>query len=177
MLRRVCRLRSRLHLLRRLLHAQASCGDSSLQRSLVGGAGGFGRFGAGFPGDTGGTTDALVRFLVANRHGETWLVAVSSANQAGPIQLASGVPVMAMGGFMGSDPAPTLAELQADVRAGRLRYVLLGGPGGGPGGFFGGDGVGNVAAERTQWVRSACTPIAADGVQEPLYDCRAAASG
>jgi len=99
---------------------------------------------------------------------------VSSANEAGPIQLSSGVPVMAMGGFMGTDPAPTLAELQADVHEGSLRYVLLGGgPGGGPGGFFGGDGRGSVATERTQWVTQACTPVTE--VSSSLYDCAGAA--
>ena len=134
--------------------------------------GGFG--GPGFPGDAAGTSDALVEWLVAHRGDATWLVAVSSANQAGPLQLASGVPVMAMGGFMGTDPAPTLAELQADIRDGSLRYVLLGGgPGGGPGGFFGGDGRGTVATERTRWVTASCTPVT--DVSSSLYDCAGAA--
>ena len=135
--------------------------------------GGFGR--GGFPGDAGGTSDALVSYLEANRGEATWLVAVSSANQAGPIQIASGIPVMAMGGFMGSDPAPTLEQLQAFIRQGRLRFVLEGGPGGGPGGFFGGDGTGNVAVARTEWVRSACTPVTVGGVNGTLYDCAGAA--
>ena len=111
--------------------------------------GGFPGGAGGFPGDAAGTDDALVAWLVAHHGEETWLVAVGSANQAGPLQLASGVPVMAMGGFMGSDPAPTLEQLQAYVRDGSLRYVLLGeGRGGGPGGFFGGDGRGSVSGER-----------------------------
>ena len=84
---------------------------------------------AGFTGDAAGTSEALVDWLVDHRGDATWLVAVTSASQAGPLQLASGVPVMAMGGFMGSDPAPTLEQLQADVRDGTLRYVLLGGAG------------------------------------------------
>lgn len=142
--------------------------------------GGFGP-GRGFPGfagDAGGTSSALVTWLVAHRGDATWLVAVSSANQAGPLQLGSGVPVMAMGGFIGSDPAPTLAQLQAYVRDGSLRYVLLGGPGGfggpaGPGGFFGGDGQGSVAAERSTWVTQACTPLT--DVFDGLYDCAGAA--
>ena len=79
---------------------------------------------------------------------------------------------------MGSDPAPTLSQLQADVRDGSLRYVLLGGPGGvggsaGPGGFFGGDGRGNVAVERSAWVADACTPLS--DVFDGLYDCAGAA--
>jgi 4-amino-4-deoxy-L-arabinose transferase-like glycosyltransferase len=130
--------------------------------------GGFGRF----RGDAAGTDEALTAFLVANRGDATWLVAVASANQAGPVQLATGMPVMAMGGFMGSDPAPTLDQLKAYVTDGRLRYVLLGGFGGGPGGFFGGDGQGSVAGDRTAWVQEACTPVTQVSTQ--LYDCAAA---
>jgi 4-amino-4-deoxy-L-arabinose transferase-like glycosyltransferase len=111
----------------------------TMSRSISGGdptsgpATGFGRGGgpggfAGFVGDPGGTNRELVDYLVANRGDATWLVAVSSAGQAGPLQLASGVPVMAMGGFMGSDPAPTLEELRAYIRHGRLRFVMLGAP-------------------------------------------------
>jgi 4-amino-4-deoxy-L-arabinose transferase-like glycosyltransferase len=141
---------------------------------IDGAFGGRGAFG-GFPGDAGGTSDALVAYLLKNRGQATWLVAVSSANQAGPIQLASGVPVMAMGGFMGSDPAPTLAQLQGYVRDGQLRYVLLGGRGGGPGGFFGGDGTGNVAGERSAWVTAACVPVQVPDTVATLYDCAGAA--
>ncbi len=99
---------------------------------------------------------------------------MSSANQAGPLQLASGVPVMAMGGFMGTDPAPTPAELRADVRSGALRFVILGGRNGGPGGFFGGDGRGSVSSERNAWVTSACRRVAAPGLGGLLYDCAGA---
>ncbi|HYO41592.1 MAG TPA: glycosyltransferase family 39 protein [Candidatus Limnocylindrales bacterium] len=143
-----------------------------------GGRGGFGG-GApgGVPGDAGGTDGALAAWLLDHHAGETWLVAVNGANEAGPLQVATGVPVMAMGGFMGSDPAPTLEQLQAHVREGRLRYVLLGGRGGfggpaGPGGFAGGDGQGNVAVERSDWVTSAC--VAVSGVSASLYDCTGA---
>jgi hypothetical protein len=79
-----------------------------------------------------------------------------------------------MGGFMGSDPAPTIEQLKADVHDGRLRFVLLGGRGAGPGGFFGGDGQGNVAGERSSWVRAACSPVSAAG-SGSLYDCAGAA--
>ena len=43
---------------------------------------------------------------------------------------------MTIGGFTGSDPAPTVSQLAAMVKAGQLKYVLLsdGGMGGGPGG-------------------------------------------
>lgn len=62
----------------------------------------------------------------------TWLVAVQSANEAASIELSTGRPVLAMGGFSGSDPAMTVDKLAQLVSSGRLRYVLL--SGGGPGG-------------------------------------------
>lgn len=43
----------------------------------------------------------------------TWIVAVSGAQSAASIELATGAPVMAMGGFSGTDAAPTLDQLQA----------------------------------------------------------------
>jgi hypothetical protein len=79
-------------------------------------------------------------------------VAVSGSGSAAPIQLASGLPVMTMGGFSGGDDAPTVAALQAYVESGELRFVLVGG-GGGPGGFGVSGGSGDVGS----WVGANCT--------------------
>jgi 4-amino-4-deoxy-L-arabinose transferase-like glycosyltransferase len=87
---------------------------------------------------------ALVDYLVANRGGATWIVAVSGANEAGSIELSSGLPVMAMGGFSGGDPAPTLAQLQAYVASGQLRYILLGSGGRG--------GLNSASSDVSSWV-------------------------
>ena len=58
---------------------------------------------------------------------------------AAPLALSSGTDVMAIGGFSGSDPAPTLAEFQSYVAAGQVHYfVAESGSGGGPGGGRGG---------------------------------------
>lgn len=77
----------------------------------------------------------LTRYLVDHQGSVTWIVAVNSAGNAASIELATGKPVMAMGGFLGSDPAPTLDQLKALVHSGKLRYVLIMGGGlGGPGG-------------------------------------------
>jgi 4-amino-4-deoxy-L-arabinose transferase-like glycosyltransferase len=90
-------------------------------------------------GPTGGMAGAtidqsLLDYLVANRGSATWIAAVSGANEGGSIELSTGLPVMAMGGFSGSDPAPTLEQLQSYVASGQLRYILIGGGGmGGPG--------------------------------------------
>ncbi len=52
--------------------------------------------------------------------------------------IASGKPVVTIGGFDGSDAAPTLAQFESMVRQGQLRYVLV--SSGGFGGFAGAGG-------------------------------------
>jgi 4-amino-4-deoxy-L-arabinose transferase-like glycosyltransferase len=114
----------------------------------------------------GAVDDALIAYLEANQGGARWIVAVSGANEAAPIQLASGQPVMAMGGFSGSDPTPTLDELKSYVASGELRFVLAGGRGGGQGGG---------SSDVMSWVTSACTAVDT-GSTSGLYDCQGAAS-
>ena len=127
-------------------------------------AGGFGPIG----GEAASST--MTTYLAANRGTATWIVAVTSANQAGSIELATGLPVMAMGGFTGSDPAPTLAQLQAMVASGQLRYVIVGGAGAGPGG-------GNTTLSAIDaWVQANGTVVSS--VSSNLYDLAGAvASG
>ncbi|WP_327590795.1 glycosyltransferase family 39 protein [Nonomuraea sp. NBC_00507] len=111
-------------------------------------------------GPGGGVSDTVAKYLVANQGKATWLVAVSSAQQASSLILSTGKPVIAMGGFTGSDPAMTVERLKELVSSGQLRYVMAGGDQGGPGGR------GN--AEVTSWVQENCTAV--DG-QDGLYDC------
>ncbi|MEU1385331.1 MULTISPECIES: glycosyltransferase family 39 protein [unclassified Nonomuraea] len=106
----------------------------------------------------GGVADSTVQYLVANQGRATWLVAVGSAQQASSIILSTRRPVIAMGGFTGSDPAMTVPGLRELLSSGRLRYVLPGGRGG-PGG---GD------TEVTAWVTANCAAV--DG-HTGLYDC------
>jgi hypothetical protein len=94
--------------------------------------------------------------------GTRWAAATTGAmNQAG-LQLASGVPVMPIGGFIGSDPAPTLAQFQQDVAAGQVRYFVVGG---GPGGMAGGPGgaPGGAAAPDAAAPEAAAPGAAAPG--------------
>ena len=141
--------------------------------------------GSPFPpgGRPGGGVDSLgsklVDYLVANRGDATWLAAVPSAHLAGPIQLQAGFPVLAMGGFSGSDPTPTVEQLQAYVRSGELRFVLTGGERGGavPG------GPAQTQASISRWVAQACTPVQLEGTDRgglsligaTLHDCAGAA--
>ncbi len=78
---------------------------------------------------------ALIRYLEAHQGTAKYLVAVLSSKQADPIILATNKPVMAMGGFSGSDPILTTSTLAALVQSGQVKYFLLSSSGGG---VFGG---------------------------------------
>jgi 4-amino-4-deoxy-L-arabinose transferase-like glycosyltransferase len=68
----------------------------------------------------------LIAFLRSNRHGERFLLATPSAQLAAPLIVATGEPVMAMGGFHGLDPILTPERLAALVAQGHVRFVMLG---------------------------------------------------
>ena len=143
----------------------------------VGGGVGGNRAG-GLPGDGGGiggnsSDSALLNYLIANKGSAKWIVAISSSQEAGSIELATGQPVMAMGGFTGSDPTPTLDQLKSYIASGQLRFVLTGNGFGG--GFGGGQGGDDITTQRTDWVDSACQPVTYAGTAL-LYDCAGAAS-
>jgi 4-amino-4-deoxy-L-arabinose transferase-like glycosyltransferase len=79
----------------------------------------------GQPGRSGADVPAQVtRLLSENADAYTWVAAAPGSTEAGYYQLASGKPVMALGGFGASDPAPTLAQFQAYVATGRIHYYI-----------------------------------------------------
>ncbi|SDC12082.1 glycosyltransferase family 39 protein [Actinokineospora iranica] len=57
----------------------------------------------------------------------TWAAASTGSQGAASLQLASGRPIIPIGGFSGGDPAPTLAQFQSYVAAGQVRYYVPGG--------------------------------------------------
>ncbi|WP_433304758.1 glycosyltransferase family 39 protein [Actinoplanes sp. CA-030573] len=68
---------------------------------------------------------SLISYLRRHRGNSRWLVATGNANAASLIILATGgEPVMAAGGFLGTDPVLTDADLRRYVGSGQLRYVL-----------------------------------------------------
>ncbi|GLY53365.1 glycosyltransferase family 39 protein [Lentzea sp. NBRC 102530] len=105
----------------------------------------------------GGTSSAEVVQLLKTTDTE-WAAATTGAQSAAGLQLASGRPVIAIGGWNGSDPAPTLEEFQQLVADGKVRYYVEGGRGGGPGG-------GNEIGE---WVAANFTATTVGG--QTLYD-------
>ena len=76
--------------------------------------------------------------------GTRWAAATMGSQGASSMMLRTGTAVMAIGGFTGSDPSPTLEQFQAYVANGEIHYFVAGGMGGGP-------GRGN--SEITQWVQ------------------------
>jgi 4-amino-4-deoxy-L-arabinose transferase-like glycosyltransferase len=94
---------------------------------------------------------------------------VNSNNAAG-YQLASGQPVMAIGGFNGTDPAPTLAQFEKDVSEGKIHYFIASGGGG----FGGGAGGSGDASQITSWVEAHFTSQTFGGVT--VYDLTAGTS-
>jgi 4-amino-4-deoxy-L-arabinose transferase-like glycosyltransferase len=138
--------------------------------------GGFGGARGGGPGgilSTSTPAAALVSALQADAGAYTWVAAVSTSNAAAGYQLASGYPVMAIGGFNGTDPAPSLAAFQADVAAGRIHYYIAAstrGPGGGGTATGGSDVVQRIQA----WVASTFTATTMEG--ETVYDLRTGAA-
>jgi 4-amino-4-deoxy-L-arabinose transferase-like glycosyltransferase len=88
--------------------------------------------GGGMSGGMGGATSAELTALLSGTT-STWSAAVSSAQSAAALELASGTAVMSTGGWSGSDSAVTLAQFQEYVAQGRIQY-FIGGQGGGPGG-------------------------------------------
>ncbi len=97
--------------------------------------------------------------------GTRWAAATTGAmNQAG-LQLASGVPVMPIGGFMGSDPEPTLAQFQQYVATGQIHYFV---EGGGPGGGMPGPMSRGTSGAITAWVTGHFTKVEVGG--RTVYD-------
>ncbi|MFZ0181066.1 MAG: glycosyltransferase family 39 protein [Candidatus Dormiibacterota bacterium] len=139
------------------------------------GGGGFGGRGFGIPGGFGGgglgrgggsflnagtPGAALVAVLETNAGQYTWVGATIDANSAAGYQLATDLPIMAIGGFNGTDPAPTLAQFEQYVAQGRIHYFL--GSGSGP---RSGSGTSGAIA---QWVEQHFTSTTVDGVA--VYD-------
>jgi 4-amino-4-deoxy-L-arabinose transferase-like glycosyltransferase len=69
----------------------------------------------------------LSSYLVANRGAANFLVAVPNANVAAPLIISTGLPVMAMGGYLGDDPILKPFDIERLVSNRQLRFVMLGG--------------------------------------------------
>ncbi len=112
----------------------------------------------------------LTALLAADASRYSWVAATTGSNSASGYQLATDDPVMAIGGFNGTDPAPTLAQFEKYVAEGRIHYYIGGGGGFGGGGGLGGGGTSgsSSASQIASWVTTHFTAQTVDGVT--VYD-------
>jgi 4-amino-4-deoxy-L-arabinose transferase-like glycosyltransferase len=142
----------------------------------------IGRNGAGFfpgfggRGGLGGLLDAaapdpaLVAALEDGADGYRWTAATTGSNNAAGLALSSETSVMAIGGFNGTDPAPTLAQFQSYVGDGLIHYYV---GGANAAGFRGARGGSEDAGEIAAWVEANFPATTIGGVT--LYDLTAPA--
>ncbi|MFD0148848.1 ArnT family glycosyltransferase [Streptomyces sp. NPDC055721] len=144
-----------------------------------GGPGGGGGMGGLLNGASVGTEAKAA--LLADADDYTWVAATVGAQNAASYQLATEKPVMAIGGFNGSDPSPTLAQFKQYVAEGKIHYFIGGsesgtgesatgtsaGTGEG-GGRMGGGGPGGGNSEISTWVSATFEKVTIGGAT--FYD-------
>ncbi|MFJ9885814.1 ArnT family glycosyltransferase [Streptomyces sp. NPDC091287] len=150
------------------------------------GAGTNPRFGEGVRGGGGGggmggllngaSVDTEAKALLEKGADDyTWVAAAVGAQNAASYQLATEEPVMAIGGFNGSDPSTTLAQFKKYVAEGKVHYFVSGGGmgggmgagmGGGPGGGAeggggrgGNSGTSSTSSQISSWVTENFTEV------------------
>lgn len=67
---------------------------------------------------------AILNLLQETGATEEWAAATYSAQNAALYQLESGRPVIPVGGWLGTDPAPTLSKFKALVSDGKIGYFI-----------------------------------------------------
>jgi 4-amino-4-deoxy-L-arabinose transferase-like glycosyltransferase len=129
--------------------------------------------GAGWAGSLGSPEPSkeLSTMVGADAGDYTWSAATVGSDHAAGYQLATGTPVMAVGGFNGTDPSPTLNQFQTDV-AQRKIHFFIGGKMFGP--RRGASTGSRDATEIADWVAAHFRAHTVDGV--PVYDLTSVAS-
>jgi hypothetical protein len=121
----------------------------------------------GAPSAGGATSNSALAALLASAN-TRWAAATVGDQSAAGLELASGKAVMAIGGWSGSDPAPTLAQFEEWVKHGDIYYFIAGSQGAG-GGFGGGPvGASGTASEIASWVAAHFTAKTVGG--RTVYD-------
>ncbi|MET8291033.1 glycosyltransferase family 39 protein [Streptomyces sp. NPDC005132] len=125
------------------------------QGGMPGGGTGDGRMGAGGAGGllNGANVGSAARTLLSkNADDYTWAAAAIGSQNSASYQLATGKPVMAIGGFNGTDPSPTLAQFKKYVADGRIHYFISGGGMGGGMGGGSASGTASASSRISSWV-------------------------
>lgn len=76
--------------------------------------------------DAAHVSPSLAATLAVDGDQYRWMAAAMGSNQAAGYQLATGLPVMPIGGFNGSDPSPTLQQFQQYVADGDIHWYIAG---------------------------------------------------
>ncbi|MEI7554479.1 glycosyltransferase family 39 protein [Candidatus Chlorohelix sp.] len=117
-------------------------------------------------------TDQLLAYLEANRGNSAYLLVTTSSQNASAIIINTGQPVMALGGFMGSDQTVTAQQFAQMVKNNVVRFVLLDNSG----------GLGRSSSQSvTGWVQQNCSTVSSQvwsgstsvNSQGQLYKCAA----
>ncbi|WP_435154439.1 ArnT family glycosyltransferase [Amycolatopsis sacchari] len=121
----------------------------------------MGGFGGGMGGGFGGRgeSDSAVIDLLKGTTTK-WAAATNGSQSAAGLALNSDKAVIAIGGFNGGDPAPTLEQFKQYVADGQITYYVSGGMGG----FGGREGSGSIA----EWVEQNFTATTVGG--STVYD-------
>ncbi len=131
------------------------------QGGMGGGAGAGGGMGGGLTGSS--SNSEVAALLTENASTYRWAAATCGSQNAATYQLATELPVMAIGGFNGSDPAPTLKQFKKYVKQGLVRYYISSGGMGGA--QMGGS---DAASQIEEWVSANFTATTVGGVT--VYD-------
>jgi 4-amino-4-deoxy-L-arabinose transferase-like glycosyltransferase len=91
-----------------------------------------------------------------------WSAAVDGSSTAAGLELSTNTPVMAIGGFSGSDPVPTLSQFQQYVAKHQVTYFIA------PDDQRGGPGGGKQHSDISNWVAATFAPIKAGS--DTVYD-------
>ncbi|MFI5799839.1 ArnT family glycosyltransferase [Streptomyces sp. NPDC051677] len=133
-----------------------------------GGMGGGGGVGGLLNGAS--VTDDAKKLLETDSGEYTWAAAAIGAQNAASYQLATGEAVMAIGGFNGTDPSPTLAQFKQYVADGKIHYFIGSGSGGGMGGSSSG-----TSSQISSWVEANFKKVTVGSAT--FYDLTQKASG
>ena len=110
----------------------------------------------------GRSSSKIVAKLEMSSDSYRWAAATNGSRQAVGYQLASQKPVMAIDGFNGSDPYPSLEQFKQYVKDKQIHYYIAGEMGGHQ---MGGS---DTATQISQWVAKHYTATTVDGVT--VYD-------
>ncbi|MFF1307320.1 ArnT family glycosyltransferase [Streptomyces sp. NPDC058307] len=149
---------------------QGQQGQRGVPGGRTGDGGGMGGGGVGGLLNGASVTAEAKKLLETDASKYTWVAAAIGAQNAASYQLSTGDPVMAIGGFNGTDPSPTLAQFKKYVADGKVHYFISSGSGGGMGGSSSG-----TSSQITSWVEANFKKVTVGSAT--FYDLTQKASG